>query len=204
MTFLDLDRLAATALTKDPYEFVMVPNFVRPETLGAIREAYPRIDQPGSFPVSKVAFGESFASLLRELEGPGFRQAIEAKFGVDLFGRPTIVTVRGNCGPRDGGIHTDSKSKIVTVLLYLNEPWEPQGGRLRLLRSATDLEDYALEVPPEAGLLVAFRRSERSFHGHRPYIGPRRVVQLNWVANSGHVLWDLMRHRLSAWIKRAA
>ncbi|HYB10913.1 MAG TPA: 2OG-Fe(II) oxygenase [Alphaproteobacteria bacterium] len=204
MTLLDLDRLDATPLSKEPYEFVMVPNFVRPEAIGPIRDAYPRIDQPGSFPVSKVTFGKGFANLLKALEGPDFRHAIEGKFGVDLSGRPTMVTVRGNCGPRDGGIHTDSRSKIVTVLLYLNEPWEAQGGRLRLLRSSTDLEDYALEVPPEAGLLLAFRRSDRSFHGHKPYIGPRRVVQLNWVANSGHVLWDLMRHRLSAWIKRAA
>jgi SM-20-related protein len=204
MTFLELDRLNASALAREPYEFVMVPNFLRPEAIDAIRKGYPRIDQPGSFPVSEVAFGETFANLLNELEGPGFRQAIEAKFGVDLSGRPTMVTVRGNCGPRDGGIHTDSKSKIVTVLLYLNEPWEAQGGRLRILRSATDLEDYVLEVPPEAGLLLAFRRSDRSFHGHQPYVGPRRVIQLNWVTSGGHVLWDLMRHRLSAWIKRAA
>ena len=204
MSFLDLDRLASAALVKEPFEYVVVPGFVRPEALRPIRDAYPSIERPGSFPVSELRFGDNFANLLEELEGPAFRHAIETKFGVDLSGRPTMVTVRGKCGTRDGNIHTDSKSKIITVLLYLNEPWEAQGGRLRLLRSATDLEDYALEVPPEAGLLLAFRRSDRSFHGHKEYIGPRRVIQLNWVANSGHVLWDLMRHRLSAWFKRAA
>jgi len=204
MSFLDLDRLARTPLATDPCEFVVVPGFVRAEMLPAIRANYPRIDQPGSFPLRELSYGEGFAAFVAELEGPAFRQAIEAKFGVDLAGRPSMVTVRGQCGERDGNIHTDSKSKIITVLIYLNEPWEPAGGRLRLLRSEHDLEDYAVEVPPEGGLMLAFRRSARSFHGHQLFIGPRKVVQFNWVTGGGHVVWDLLRHRLSAWFKRAA
>ena len=204
MSPLDLGRLAASPLACEPYEHVVVPGFVRTQALAAIRADYPAIDRPGSFPVNGLSYGEGFAALLAELEGPALRAAVEAKFAIDLAGRPTIVTVRGQCGERDGYIHTDSKSKLITMLIYLNEPWEPSGGRLRLLRSPTDIEDYAVEVPPEAGLMLAFRRSPRSFHGHKPFIGPRRVVQLNWVANRGHVLWDLTRHRLSAWLKRAA
>jgi hypothetical protein len=204
MSFLDLDRLARTPLATDPCAYVVVPGFVRAETLPAIRASYPRIDRPGSFPLRELAYGERFAAFVAELEGPAFRQTIEAKFGVDLAGRPSIVTVRGQCGERDGNIHTDSKSKIISVLIYLNEPWEPAGGRLRLLRSEHNLEDYAVEVPPEGGLMLAFRRSSHSFHGHQLFIGPRKVVQFNWVTGSGHVAWDLLRHRLSAWFKRAA
>jgi hypothetical protein len=204
MSFLDLDRLAETPLATEPFDFVVVPGFIRAPMLPIVRETYPQVVRPGSFPTSEVACGEGFAALLAELEGPAFRKAIEAKFGVDLTGRPTMVTVRGQAGDRDGGIHTDSKSKIITVLIYLNEGWEPQGGRLRLLRSANDLEDYAVEVPPEAGLMLAFRRSERSYHGHKPFSGPRKVIQLNWVTGSSHVMWDLLRHRISAWLKRAA
>jgi SM-20-related protein len=158
MSFLDLDRLARTPLAADPCAFVVVPGFVRAETLPAIRETYPRIARPGSFPLRELAYGERFAAFVAELEGAAFRQAIEAKFGVDLAGRPSMVTVRGQCGERDGNIHTDSKSKIITVLIYLNEPWEPTGGRLRLLRSERDLEDYAVEVPPEGGLMLAHAR----------------------------------------------
>jgi len=203
MRFLDLDRLAAVPLAAQPYQHVVVPGFVRPEALPEIRAGYPAIDKPGSFPISELRYGDSFRALLAELESPELRRAFEAKFGIDLAGRPTMVTVRGQCGPRDGGIHTDSKSKLITVLIYLNEPWEPSGGRLRLLRS-DDIEDYAVEVPPESGLMLAFRRSGSSFHGHKPFIGPRRVLQLNWVANRGHVIWDLARHRVSAWMKGAA
>ena len=45
-----------------------------------------------------------------------------------------MFTARGWRRPKDGKAHTDSKSKIITVLLYLNPaPWTPSGGRLRLL-----------------------------------------------------------------------
>ncbi|MFI4987323.1 MAG: 2OG-Fe(II) oxygenase [Alphaproteobacteria bacterium] len=202
MTALDFDRLAAAPLATDPFEFVIVPGFVRADALAAILEGYPRIEQPGSYPLRGLDYGAAFAALLAELEGAPFRQAIEAKLGLELAGRPTMITLRGQVGERDGNIHKDSKSKIVTVLIYLNEPWAPSGGRLRLLRSAHDLEDYAVEVPPEDGLMLVFPCGERSFHGHKRFVGPRKVVQLNWMASGGRVVWNNLRHRLSAWWKR--
>ncbi len=54
----------------------------------------------------------------------------------------------------------------------MNPRWEQAGGRLRLLRSATDIEDVLVEVPPEEGTLVAFRRSDNSYHGHMAFDGP--------------------------------
>jgi len=47
---------------------------------------------------------------------------------------------------------------------------------LRLLRSPTDLDDVILEVPPQQGTLLAFRRSHNSYHGHKQFSGPRRVI----------------------------
>jgi SM-20-related protein len=204
MDFLDFSRLAETPLAIDPFEYVVVPRFVRDDALPAIRANFPAIPGLGSYPTSELDYNESFAAFLAELEGVAMRHAVESKFGIDLEGRPTIVTLRGQSGTRDGHVHTDSKSKLITMLIYLNEPWEAAGGRLRLLRSPADLENYAVEVPPEGGLMLAFRRSERSYHGHKPFHGPRRVLQLNWVTSRAQVFWDLARHRVSAWLKRAA
>jgi hypothetical protein len=69
------------------------------------------------------------------------------------------------------------------------------------LRSKDDLTDYAAEVPPTAGTMLAFQRGERSWHGHETYIGPRRVMQLNWVTDMGVVRREQRRHRLSAMLK---
>ena len=46
------------------------------------------------------------------------------------------------------------KYKVVTLLLYCNLRWDHDGGRLRLLRGAGDLEDYVLEIPPDRKSVV--------------------------------------------------
>jgi len=128
--------------------------------------------------------------------------AFSETFGVDLTGLPLMVTLRGRCRATDGKIHADSESKIVTALLYLNESWEAPGGRLRLLHRPDDLDDYAAEVPPLAGTLLAFRRTDRSWHGHLPYEGVRRCVMFNWMTDARVAGRELLRHRLSARVKR--
>jgi hypothetical protein len=202
MAALDIDALRAMPLAREPYEYVIVPGFVRAEAREALMRDYPRIDKAGSFPVSELNYGPAFAALLDEMESPALRDAFAEKFAVDLTGRPTFITVRGRCQEKDGQIHTDSKDKIITVLIYMNAAWEKDGGRLRLLRSGDNLDDVAAEVPPLAGTLLAFRRSEKSFHGHRPFIGERRVVQLNWLTSAAVARREELRHRMSAFAKK--
>jgi SM-20-related protein len=198
---LDLERLRASPLQRDPFDFVRVDNFIRPEDLPALLADFPQVRRHGSFPLGALSVGAGFAGLAAELEGDELRQEIERKFAIDLAGRPTMITVRGRSDGRDGRIHTDSVTKLITVLLYMNPVWEAEGGRLRLLRRAVDLADYVAEIAPLAGTMVAFRRSAASFHGHQPHRGERRVLQLNWVTDSGVVRRELGRHSWSAWLK---
>jgi SM-20-related protein len=198
---LDLDRLRAAPLERDPFDSVVVEEFVRGAALPAILADFPAVRGAGSFPVEGLDCGPAFASLVAALTGPALGRAVAEKFAVDLGGRPTMVTVRGASDGKDGRIHTDSETKIITLLLYLNPLWDHAEGRLRLLRGPGDLEDYAREVAPLAGTMLAFRRSERSFHGHLPYIGPRRALQLNWVRDQSVVRRELGRHRWSARLK---
>jgi SM-20-related protein len=60
----------------------------------------------------------------------------------------------------------------------------------------------AVEIVPKWGTLLAFRRSDRSWHGHLPAEGERRVVQVNWVTSQQMADKELRRHRRSAWLKR--
>jgi hypothetical protein len=200
--YLSLEAFRATPLVKEPFEHLMVSGFVGPAALAAINAAYPKISTSGSFPVDQVSFGPAFQTLLDELESDAFREAFEEKFALDLSGRPTVTTVRGRCDARDGKIHTDSTSKIITVLIYMNESWEQAGGRLRLLRSANDLNDIITEVPPVAGTLLAFKRSNNSWHGHEPFAGERRVIQFNWLTSEGNRQIAMLRHHTSASFKR--
>jgi hypothetical protein len=201
LTLLDLERLRAAPLSRDPFDFVVVENFVRPQYLADAIADFPPLGKHGSFPLNGERYGAAFARLAAELEGDDLRRAIEDKFALDLSGRPTMITLRGYSDGKDGGIHTDSATKLVTLLLYMNPVWEAAAGRLRLLRRADDLEDFVAEIAPVAGTMVAFRRSANSFHGHHAHIGERRSIQLNWVTNMGVVRRELARHRWSARLK---
>jgi SM-20-related protein len=202
VSMLDLERFRATPLTREPFEFLIVPEFVKTDARSAIHNDYPQVERPGSFPLGEVTYGSAFARLVEEMRSDEFRKAFEEKFGIDLTNRPNMITLRGRCSEKDGKIHTDSETKIITILIYMNAGWESAGGRLRLLRSANNLDDMILEVPPTEGTLLAFRRSDNSWHGHKPFSGPRRVIQFNWVTSEAVVRRDQNRHRFSAWMKK--
>jgi hypothetical protein len=176
----DFEALAAAPLQRDPFDFLMVPRFLRPAALVALNEDFPQIAKPGNFPPEGLRYGPSFAALLEALRGAELASHLGAKFGVDLGGCHPTIAIRRHSEATDGNIHTDHKSKVITVLFYFNQHWPHEGGRLRMLRSATDMEDYAAESVPEGGALLAFRRTDHSYHGHKPYVGERRILQLSY------------------------
>jgi SM-20-related protein len=198
---LDLARFGATPLQRDPFDHVIVPGFIAAAALPALHADFPPIAKGGSYPTETLRYGPAFAALIEELESDAVRRAFAAKFGIDLEGRPAMVTVRGHTRAKDGRIHTDSKTKLVTALLYFNDEWSAEGGRLRLLRSDRDLEDYAAEVPPDKGTLLAFRCTENAWHGHKPFVGPRRTIQVNWVTSEAVKRREISRHSFSARVK---
>jgi hypothetical protein len=203
MGYLDFKALAAAAVRTDPFDHFIVPNAVSTVHAPAIAADYPAIAQPGSFATKDLRIGPAVQALIDELEGEAFRALVGEKFGLDLSDRATMVTLRGRCAAKDGQIHTDSKSKVVSLLLYLNDlDWPSEGGRLRLLRNGDDIEASAAEIPPTFGHLVVFRRSDNSWHGHKSFAGPRRVLQVNYVRSARVTAVSDLRHGLSALAKR--
>ncbi len=202
ISLLDLEKFVATPLATEPFSYIVVPGFIRAEALPLINADYPDISRPGSFPLGQLTYGPAFRAFVDELESAEFREAFERKFKIGLTGRPTTVTVRGHCAAKDGQIHTDSASKIITVLIYMNPSWEAPGGRLRLLRCNNDFDDMIAEVPPIEGAMLAFRRAGNSWHGHKPFVGARRVIQFNWVASEKDQRIAMLRHHASAALKR--
>ncbi len=202
MTYCDFEALERTSLQRDPFDFVVVPDFINADRFPAVIADYPAVPGPGSHPPAELTIRGKFKELMDELLGPRFRAAIERKFAIDLTGRPTMYTVRGFVRDKDGSIHTDSTTKIITVLLYMNERWQEDAGRLRLLRGPDDIEDYVAEVPPHGGTLLAFRRADNSWHGHKPISGPRRAIQLNWVTSQEVVDSEQRRHQFSTRFKK--
>ena len=200
-TVLNADTLRGAALVTAPFPYLIIDNIIRPEVLPEVVASFPRIDKRGSFPPEAVSCSGRFATLIEEMHSVELRDLVGERLGMDLKDKPPMLTVRGRTGKKDGRIHTDSKSKLVTVLLYLNPGWSAPEGRLRLLYNDRDLSPYAAEVPPDAGRCLIFKVTPNCWHGHEPFEGERRTIQLNYVASKEARARDLKRHRFSAFLK---
>jgi hypothetical protein len=206
MDAVDFDALRAAPVSGDPFPHILLPRFVRAEALAGVFAALPPMKGRGSFPIEAVRLGAAAKAVIAGLQSDEFRQITEEKFGLDLAGAPNMVTLRGNSGPQDGQIHTDSSAKRVTILLYLNpagaESWARQQGCLRLLRGPDDLENYGAEIPPVDGALLVFPNGPATWHGHKQFAGQRYVVQMNYMTTSTKAKAEMRRHHFSALIKR--
>ncbi len=199
---IDIEAFRQTPLVNQPFPYAMVPGFVKPGAVPAIEADFPEVELPGSFPLPTLKYSPMFRKFMEAIQGAEFARAVEEKLGIDLSSRPTMVTVRGQSRACDGQIHVDSRTKLVTVLIYMNGKWEASGGRLRLLRSPDNLDDAIAEVPPDEGTLLIFKNERNAWHGFEGFEGPRKVIQLNWVTDHGVVWREQTRHKVSAFFKR--
>ena len=184
MNVAKLEALRAAPLSTDPFPFLVAPGFLAPEDLAAVNADYPAIDSAANHALGDLSYGPAFAGLIDDLESDAFARLLGERFAMALAGLPSTITVRRFCERTDGNIHTDHKSKVITVLVYFNEHWDHGEGQLRLLRGKHDIEDYAAEVPPLGGTLLAFKRTPHSWHGHTRFVGERRMLQLNFLDRS--------------------
>ncbi len=202
MPHLNLDKLRAAIIETAPFQYTIVPGFLSPETVSRINATYPNIEKGGSYPIESLDANMAIKDVIAELDTPEFENVIAGKFDVALDGRPKMYSLRGYTRAKDGSIHTDSKDKIITVLLYLNENWQQPGGRLRILRDGKNVDNFVAEVPPDNGTLLVFKRADNSWHGHHPFDGPRRSLQMNWMTSEGSKGWHKVRHSISAAVKK--
>lgn len=198
----DYALLAATPLQTEPYGHVLVEGFVREPVRAALIRDYPEITGPGNVEPGDVPQGPAFDALLGELESDRFKNAIGKKFGIDLSRTEATIGLRSFAEATDGRIHHDHRSKLITLLLYFNESWDSPGGKLRICRSEHDIEDYATEVEPLSGTLIAFHNTPTSWHGHKQHVGVRRMLQLSFRDMSGTVGLERKVSRLTKPIRR--
>ena len=195
---INFAALEAATVTQQPFPFLIVSDFLLRETADQVARDFPKIDFAGSVPVNVLECTPVFRRFIEELQGVALRSAIEKKFNIDLQNRPTFITLRGKTRAKDGRIHTDTKSKLITLLLYLNPEWESDAGRLRVLRDGENLENYVAEIPPTLGHCLIFKVTDNCWHGHKPFEGERRAIQLNYLTNEGALKQHLSKHNLSA------
>jgi hypothetical protein len=203
----DPSRLARadTLVREQPFRFLIAHGQLPGSAAGMLRDDFPKYAGAGFFPYEARDCGPSVNRLIADLTTPSVATAVGARLGIENLGQyPTLVTLCRSLNKRHGTIHTDSRSKVATALLYLNESWpDTSDGCLRFLGSIDNVESLvAPELKPLYGNFVVFRRAENSFHGHLPYEGERRVIQVAWLTSEDEKLRKTQRGRLSRLFKK--
>lgn len=198
---LNLNAIRACELHHAPYDWFMGKGALNDDSVAALRSSFPDIKATGFHPLEQMKVEGKFAELIQEIQNPDFTAAVSDTLGVNLRPYPQLITVRKISAAHEGRIHCDSESKIATCLIYMNDTWDSPEGRFRVLRSEHDFKDYVAEASPETGAIVAFRRADHSWHGHTPFVGERRVVQIAWVRSQADIDRKKKRHGLSSFFK---
>jgi len=202
LSILDVDAVRAAPVIHDPYDYCLGRQVLRPEAVEDLARDFPSIDKPGYLTVDEVRLAGRFRDLIDELESDAFSQVLSEKFGIDLVACPRLTTIMRRSQPKYGAIHTDGPSKVMTLLVYMNDAWDaPEAGRLRVLYDGERFEPYAVEVPPVMGTMFAFLRADNSWHGHRPFDGERRVVQVAWMKDAAELARKRKRNRTAQFLK---
>ena len=199
---IDLDVIRQAPLNREPYDYFLNSNFLRASEIEAVRRDFPDISKPGFLTVDDVNLKGRFKTLIEEIEGPALTEVLSSKFGRDLHPFPRLTTIRKLSQLKDGRIHTDGPSKVMTLLVYMNDAWDADGaGRLRVLYDGDNFEPYAAEVPPTMGTVFAFLRSDHSWHGHQPFAGERKVVQVAWIKDAAELERKKKRNGVAQFLK---
>lgn len=200
---IDYTAIENAEVQQTPYPFFGIDNVFSESSHKPLLEDFPKISNGGSFPLESIEVKGALAKLVEEIESDEFRSVMGKKFSVDLTDKPLVVTARGFSRQKDGQNHTDSKTKLITVLLYVNDGWESPNGRLRML-NANDINDYAAEFSSSIGQMIAFKVTDNCWHGYNSYEGQRQSLQINYLVEEKYTNHHVYRHKLSAFFKKVA
>jgi len=199
-----LDR-PDTDIRREPFPFLIAHGQLPDESRTDLERDFPRYASAGFFPYDASDCGPTVNALVERLTTPEFASAVGKRLGIENLGQyPTLVTLCRSLNKRHGTIHTDSKSKVATALLYLNHQWpDTSEGCLRFLRCIDDIDDLvAPELTPLYGEFAVFKRCDNSFHGHLPFEGERRVIQVAWLTSEEEKLRKTRRGKFSRGFKK--
>ena len=199
---LNFDVVRNADVHTQPYRYIVGDGFLKEDKIEQLRQDFPTIDKPGFLTVQEVDLRGTFKQLIDELESSEMADALSSKLGLDLDPHPRLTTIRRLSQLKDGRIHTDSESKLATFLVYMNDAWNDDGaGRLRVLNGPEDFDAMTAEISPVMGSCFGFRRADNSWHGHKPFAGERRVVQITWLRDASELERKKKRNSMAQFFK---
>ncbi|MBB6610292.1 2OG-Fe(II) oxygenase [Pontibacter sp. Tf4] len=196
MHYINLDFLKQqlSALTEkyraqQPFRFVVIDGFLKPDAAATLLEAYPAttdgvwdnttyIDQQNKFQKTRFEKGDVFDQVFGELNSETFLDWLQQLTGIEepliadesLFGGGLHQSTNGaflNVHV-DYNVHPATKYyRRLNVLVYLNKNWEENyGGYLELWALTEGHNRLMTSIAPSFNRCVIFETNEISYHGH--------------------------------------
>ena len=123
LSVVNVDAVREAPLSREPYPHFLGAGILREEAVPDLKRDFPDIDKPGYLTVDEVQLKGRFKTLIEELESPEFTEEISRKWGQDMHLYPRLTTIMKRSQPKYGSIHTDGPSKVMTMLVYMNDDW---------------------------------------------------------------------------------
>ena len=92
MSYFNYAALDAVTVNRDPFDYLVVPEFLTAEGLAAANRDYPEISTAGNKDLEALRYGPGFRAVIDELNSPDFTGRIAGKFGVNLNNAVTTIT----------------------------------------------------------------------------------------------------------------
>lgn len=140
------------------------------------------------------ALSPAWRSLAADFITPQYREAMSSLTGIDLDAAPLEVNVFHYPPGSVHGPHPDLRDKIVTHVLYFNDPWsDDDGGCLAILRSS-EATDIHRTVAPRVGNSAVLVRSDGSWHAvttvaKRSRVSRRSLTAVFYRPGSASTMW---------------
>jgi len=174
------DNLRSLQLQNTPFRhLVHDSSILNPALLETLCERFPETTKVGHNDAKDVLLGKEWKAFTDEIYSSAYREAIEQITGLELSGFDVGIGIRRFSKLSHGAPHADVPRKKVTHLIYFNQEWPHQTGRLRILRSK-DINDVHAIITPLKGTGIIFVVSNNSFHGFEPFEGVRKAIQINF------------------------
>jgi hypothetical protein len=180
----DLIQLARARAEDDPFGYHHIHETFSPEDAARLRETFPQrgftkvsSDDPRKTytmwvrrlrPVPDEPQDDDlpapWRTFLTEVTGPSYRRRLSQLTGLDL--EPCRVEVNLWKYPSDCWLdpHVDKEEKLVTHVLYFNEPWPVEWGGNLLILGSDSVDDVARRIPPLHNSSVLLVRRDNSWH----------------------------------------
>lgn len=236
---IDVQRIRDSRLESTPYRWAAIDRLFSPDDATLLAQSFPTdrfkrlweyggkkdyefharelVGMGASAVSARGSLSPAWRALSEDLLSPEYREAIAALTGLDLREAPLEVNAFHYPPGSVHGPHPDLRDKLVTHVLYFNEPWgDDDGGCLAILRSS-DAADIAHEVAPRVGNSAVLVRSDDSWHAVTPVAKNSRIsrrsvtavfyrpgsVSTMWPPGDATPLHDYGVTRSSGWLRRA-